>query len=180
MIRATPNWSGCGRGTESTDYRKAADRSGSRSAVIDEIIRLGETYSIVTEYTSFIVLENDAEYARWKIDRKNLLRTTRDRKQQRLVQAGSGRHSGEGNGRSRSRSGRAEVGFQRSRPRQEAAPTAGVVEILKAATWISPPASATPAEVAAAEGEPSTLSPGPLLWRWPGWERRPLEGDEGE
>ena len=68
--------------------QKAADRSGSRSAVIDEIIRLGETYSIVTEYTSFIVLENDAEYARWKIDRKNLLRTTRDRKQQRLVQAG--------------------------------------------------------------------------------------------
>jgi Ca-activated chloride channel homolog len=68
--------------------QKAADRSGSRSAVVDEIVRLGETYSIVTEYTSFIVLENDAEYARWKIDRKNLLRTTRDRKQQRLVQAG--------------------------------------------------------------------------------------------
>ena len=67
--------------------QKAADRSGSRSAVIDEIVRLGEAYSIVTEYTSFIVLENDAEYARWKIDRKNLLRTTRDRKQQRLVQA---------------------------------------------------------------------------------------------
>ena len=68
--------------------QKAADRSGSRSAVVDEIVRLGETYSIVTEYTSFIVLENDAEYARWKIDRKNLLRTTRDRKQQQLVQAG--------------------------------------------------------------------------------------------
>jgi hypothetical protein len=68
--------------------QKGADRSGSRSAVIDEIIRLGETYSIVTEYTSFIVLENDAEYARWKIDRKNLLRTTRDRKQQQIVQAG--------------------------------------------------------------------------------------------
>jgi hypothetical protein len=56
--------------------------------VIDEIIRLGETYSIVTEYTSFLVLENDAEYTRWKIDRKNLLRTNRDRKQQRLMQAG--------------------------------------------------------------------------------------------
>jgi len=68
--------------------QKEADRGGSRSAVTDEIIRLGETYSIVTEYTSFIVLENDAEYARWKIDRKNLLRTTRDRNQQRLVQAG--------------------------------------------------------------------------------------------
>ncbi len=68
--------------------QKAADRTGSRSGVTDEIIRLGETYSIVTEYTSFIVLENDGEYARWKIDRKNLLRTTRDRKQQQLVQAG--------------------------------------------------------------------------------------------
>jgi hypothetical protein len=56
--------------------------------VVDEIVRLGETYSIVTEYTSFIVLENDAEYARWKIERKNLLRTSSDRKQQQLVQAG--------------------------------------------------------------------------------------------
>ena len=36
---------------------KEADRTGSRSAVTDEIVRLGETYSIVTEYTSFIVLE---------------------------------------------------------------------------------------------------------------------------
>ena len=67
--------------------QKAADRTGSRSTVVDEIIRLGETYSIVTEYTSFIVLENDAEYERWKIERKNLDRTTRDRRQQQIVQA---------------------------------------------------------------------------------------------
>jgi Ca-activated chloride channel family protein len=66
---------------------KEADRGGSRSAVIDEIVRLGETYSIVTEYTSFIVLENDAEYKRWKIDRKNLLRMARDRKQHQVVRA---------------------------------------------------------------------------------------------
>lgn len=66
---------------------KEADRAGSRSSVVDEIIRLGETYSIVTEYTSFLVLENDAEYQRWSIDRKNLLRTGRDRKQQQLVRA---------------------------------------------------------------------------------------------
>ena len=56
-----------------------ADAGGSRTGVLDEIIRLGEGYSIVTEYTSFIVLENDAEYQRWKINRKNLVRNERDR-----------------------------------------------------------------------------------------------------
>ncbi len=61
---------------------KAADRSGSRQPVLDEIIRLGEGYSIVTEYTSFLVLENDAEYQRWKIERKNSLRIGRDRRAQ--------------------------------------------------------------------------------------------------
>mgnify|MGYP000480614953 CR=1 FL=1 len=61
---------------------KKADRSGDRSPVIDEVVRLGEMYSIVTEYTSFLVLENDAEYQRWKIDRRNALRTDRDRKAQ--------------------------------------------------------------------------------------------------
>jgi Ca-activated chloride channel family protein len=66
---------------------KEADRTGSRAGVIDEIVRLGEGYSIATEYTSFIVLENDAEYARWKIDRKNLLRLARDRKQQEVVRS---------------------------------------------------------------------------------------------
>ncbi len=66
---------------------KEADRAGSRTAVVDEIVRLGETYSIATEYTSFIVLENDAEYQRWKIDRKNLLRVAQDRKQQQIVRA---------------------------------------------------------------------------------------------
>ena len=58
---------------------KVADRSGSRQDVLDEIVALGETYSIVTEYTSFLVLENDAEYRRWKIDRRNAVRLTRDR-----------------------------------------------------------------------------------------------------
>lgn len=66
-------------------FLKEADRTGSRSSVVDEIVRLGEKYSIVTEYTSFLVLENDAEYQRWSIERKNLLRTGRDRKQQQLV-----------------------------------------------------------------------------------------------
>jgi Ca-activated chloride channel family protein len=58
---------------------KKADREGSRDQVIDEIIRLGEGYSIATEYTSFLVLENDAEYKRWKIERRNGGRLDRDR-----------------------------------------------------------------------------------------------------
>jgi Ca-activated chloride channel homolog len=61
---------------------KAADRKGDRSAVIPEIVRLGEDFSIATEYTSFLVLENDAEYQRWKIARKNLASTDRDRQVQ--------------------------------------------------------------------------------------------------
>jgi Ca-activated chloride channel family protein len=61
---------------------KDADRQGSRTAAIPEIIRLGEDFSIVTEYTSFLVLENDAEYQRWKIARKNLESTGREREAQ--------------------------------------------------------------------------------------------------
>jgi Ca-activated chloride channel family protein len=58
---------------------KSADRQDNRPAVVDEIVRLGESYSIVTEYTSFLVLENDAEYQRWKIERRNQNRLQRDR-----------------------------------------------------------------------------------------------------
>jgi Ca-activated chloride channel homolog len=57
---------------------KDAERQGDRSPVINEIVRLGEDFSIATEYTSFIVLENDAEYQRWKIARKNLETFGRD------------------------------------------------------------------------------------------------------
>jgi len=63
--------------------QKKADRSGSRESVIGEIVSLGEKYSIVSEYTSFIVLENDAEYQRWQIERKNARRVERDRSAQR-------------------------------------------------------------------------------------------------
>lgn len=56
-------------------------------SLVDEIVRLGEGYSITSEYTSFLVLENDAEYQRWKIERRNVSRIARDRKaQQRLRQ----------------------------------------------------------------------------------------------
>ncbi|HET9227964.1 MAG TPA: hypothetical protein VFR31_14915, partial [Thermoanaerobaculia bacterium] len=64
---------------------KDADREGSRAGVIDEIVRLGEGFSIVTEYTSFLVLENDAEYKRWQIERRNALRIERDRRAQTRV-----------------------------------------------------------------------------------------------
>ena len=58
---------------------KQADATGNRAPVIDEIVRLGEGYSIATEYTSFLVLENDGEYQRWKIARQNLRRFENDR-----------------------------------------------------------------------------------------------------
>ncbi len=67
------------------DLLAEGDRRGSRRSVIDEVVRLGEAFSIVTEYTSFIVLENDAEYQRWKIERRNVLRLARDRSRQAEV-----------------------------------------------------------------------------------------------
>jgi Ca-activated chloride channel family protein len=57
------------------------DRVGADPARRQEIVRLGEAYSIAGEHTSFIVLENDAEYRRWKIQRRNLLRLEGDRTQ---------------------------------------------------------------------------------------------------
>ncbi|MEM8875812.1 MAG: VIT domain-containing protein [Planctomycetota bacterium] len=67
---------------------KDADASGVRDRpVIEEIVRLGEAYSIVTEYTSFIVLENDGEYQRWNIDRRNALRVARDRERRAELNA---------------------------------------------------------------------------------------------
>ncbi|MGD9221632.1 MAG: VIT and VWA domain-containing protein [Desulfobacteraceae bacterium] len=61
---------------------KAAERRSDHQGVVDEVVALGETFSIVTQYTSFLVLENDAEYKRWKIDRRNQSRLQRDRSAQ--------------------------------------------------------------------------------------------------
>jgi Ca-activated chloride channel family protein len=55
------------------------ERSGASSNK-DEIVRLCEGYSIVSPYASMLVLENDAEYRRWKIDQRNATRIERDRK----------------------------------------------------------------------------------------------------
>lgn len=65
---------------------KQGDAAGSRQPFIDEIVLLGEGYSIATEYTSFLVLENDAEYQRWKIEQRNAVRMKRDRQSQQRVQ----------------------------------------------------------------------------------------------
>lgn len=65
--------------------QKEIDRTGQKGTLVDEMVRLGEGYSIVSQYTSFLVLENDAAYKQWKIERKNALRTARDRKAQERV-----------------------------------------------------------------------------------------------
>jgi Ca-activated chloride channel homolog len=61
---------------------KETERTGARSQAVPEVVRLGEMFSIVTEYTSFLVLENDTEFQRWKIERRNQTRVTRDRESQ--------------------------------------------------------------------------------------------------
>ena len=62
-----------------------ARSSGDRNSTRDEIVRLCEGYSITSEHASFIVLENDGEYQRWKIDRRNATRVQRDRQAQQVV-----------------------------------------------------------------------------------------------
>jgi Ca-activated chloride channel family protein len=63
-------------------------RRGPESApAVEEIVRLCEGYSIAGEYASFIVLENDAEYQRWKIARGNATRVERDRRSQLALPA---------------------------------------------------------------------------------------------
>jgi Ca-activated chloride channel family protein len=66
---------------------KEADAVGSRPSVLDQVVKLGEGYSIATEYTSFIVLENDEEFQRWHIERRNALRLDRDRQSQAATNA---------------------------------------------------------------------------------------------
>ena len=61
------------------------DRGKGAASNRDEIVRLCEGYSITSEFASLIVLENDAEYQRWKIDRRNATRIVRDRRAQTAV-----------------------------------------------------------------------------------------------
>jgi Ca-activated chloride channel family protein len=52
--------------------------SGPSEARVQKIVQLCEGFSIAGEYASFIVLENDAEYKRWAIERRNAIRVKRD------------------------------------------------------------------------------------------------------
>ncbi|MEM8666129.1 MAG: VIT and VWA domain-containing protein [Planctomycetota bacterium] len=52
----------------------------------DEIVRLCEAYSIVSPYASMLVLENNDEYQRWKIEQRNAVRIERDRASRASVQ----------------------------------------------------------------------------------------------
>lgn len=63
----------------------AMERSGNGSQR-DEIVRLCEGYSIVSPYASMLVLENDAEYQRWRIQQRNAVRIQRDRSSRKVVQ----------------------------------------------------------------------------------------------
>lgn len=53
-------------------------RAGASPSLLPQIIQLCEGYSIAGEYASFIVLENNEEYRRWSIERRNAVRFGRD------------------------------------------------------------------------------------------------------
>ena len=68
-------------------YKKVAETSGGIARQSDEV-----TTDYVTGFVNhsladglIIVLENDAEYQRWKIDRRNATRIVRDRRAQAAV-----------------------------------------------------------------------------------------------
>ena len=56
-------------------------------STIDQIVRLGESYAIASPYTSYLVLENDAAYARWKIAQRNAFRVMRHREAEDAVES---------------------------------------------------------------------------------------------
>ncbi len=105
----------------------AKHRGDTRAA--DEIVTLCEQFSIVSEYASFIVLENDAEYQRWNIERRNLARSFRDRAAQRQLKEQLGRlrekalaslgpnDSSDSNGQDANMPGVENVAMQRRDPR---------------------------------------------------------------
>ena len=63
----------------------AKEREGNGSER-DEIVRLCEAYSIVSPYASMLVLENNDEYKRWKIEQRNSTRIERDRQSRSSIQ----------------------------------------------------------------------------------------------
>jgi Ca-activated chloride channel family protein len=61
---------------------RIAEGDPRRDSLQEEIVGLGEGYSIATEYTSFLALERDQEYVRWRVQRRNARRVLRDRQVQ--------------------------------------------------------------------------------------------------
>ena len=53
--------------------------SGESPSLRSEVVALGTRYSIMTPYTAFLVLENEAEYQRFNIDRANARRVETER-----------------------------------------------------------------------------------------------------
>lgn len=62
-------------------------KTGETLELKEAIVQLCEGYSIVSQYASFIVLENDGEYKRWKIERRNATRIERDRKARKRLES---------------------------------------------------------------------------------------------
>jgi hypothetical protein len=67
------------------DRLLAEERTAGAEKHKSEVVQLCEGYSIVSPYASFLVLENDAEYQRWKIERRNAVRIQADRAAQEQV-----------------------------------------------------------------------------------------------
>ena len=66
--------------------RLLADERAGNGSECDEIVRLCEAYSIVSPYASMLVLENNDEYKRWKIEQRNSTRIERDRQSRSSIQ----------------------------------------------------------------------------------------------
>lgn len=52
---------------------------GEAANLVGDVVALGTKYSIVTPYTAFLVLENEAAYQRFAIERRNLARVSEER-----------------------------------------------------------------------------------------------------
>lgn len=61
------------------DLMQEIRRTGESSRMVREVIKLGTEYSIVTPYTSFLVLENDQQFRRFGIEQRNKQQIERDR-----------------------------------------------------------------------------------------------------
>lgn len=66
--------------------RLLADERKNNRSNQEDIVQLCEAYSIISPYASMLVLENDQEYKRWKIEQRNATRIQRDRNSRQIVQ----------------------------------------------------------------------------------------------